>query len=438
MSAKKSQLTKADLEALEQKYQAQPQNSVISHAVMENGINKVAYDPNEKQRLNRVFSDEIKTGNVSDQKRSGRCWLFAALNVIRHHVAKKYNIKNFELSQSYLFFWDRVERANFYFDRILKTADRPTDDRELSYFLELPDDDGGEWAMAIGLIQKYGVMPTSAFPESYVADHTSDFGATLELKLRRDGIVLRKMVKNHASDDEIKQTRHQMLSEVYRMSAYAFGVPPKKFDFEYRDDKNKYHVDRGLTPKLFYEKYIDIDLDDYVVLSNYPDKKMGQLYASPDDDNVVGGAPIQFLNLPMKDLKRTAIKQIQKGEGVWFGNDVEQQMAQKDGYLDANLYRRSDLFDVDLKMSKKDRFEIHEATESHAMTFTGVDIVDNQPTKWKVENSWGGKVGENGYFIMTDDWMNDYVYQVVVRKEYLTKKQQALLTQKPVNLMPWE
>lgn len=454
-------LSRNDLTKLTKNLQKQPRHSVVARAIQNNGINAVARDPQAKSHLNRVFSVDLKTSTITDQKHAGFCWMFATLNFLRHYFIKKYHVKDFQFSSNYLFFWDKIERANVFFDHMIQTAHKSTYDRAVNTYLDFPDDDGGEWEMAVSLIDKYGLMPAAAFPRTKVANNTDDFNEVLGLKLRRDAVILRKLVRQDAKAAKLKATKMQMLSEVYRIMAESIGVPPKTFDLEYRDtkdhkkknkkDKNvqakspkiadnaNYHLVQGLTPLEFFHRYFKgIHLDDYVPVTNYADKKMNQLYRQKSGDNVEGGKDIEFLNLPMKYLKQAAIKQLKSGWGVWFGNDVLQQMAPKDGYLDDHLYRRGQLFNVDLTMTKKQRFQYDEAQDSHAMTFTGVDLIKGQPTKWKVENSWGSKVGKNGYYIMTDGWMNKYVYEVVVNKKFLPADKQKLLQMKPIELKPWE
>ncbi|GEO70357.1 C1 family peptidase [Levilactobacillus acidifarinae] len=433
-----SALTPADLAAFHADLVKQPAHEVISRAVRKSGVLAASEDPNANVRLNRTFSVELDTGKVSNQKHSGRCWLFSTLNTLRHQFAAKYNVKDFELSQSYLFFWDKIERANIFYDNILRTASKPASDREVSFYLARPGEDGGQWAMGAALVQKYGVVPTSAMPESFNTNDTTGFAAALDLKLRKDALTLRQLVADHATDAEIATARKNALSEVYRMAAYSIGEPPTTFDLEYKDDKHQYHRDANLTPQDFFAKYFDVDLDDYVVLSNSPDKAFDKLYALPSQDNVVGGKHITFLNLPMADLKQATIAQLKSGETVWFGNDVLQQMSRQRGFLDSHLYQTADLFGVDLSLTKAQRLEYHEAEVSHAMTFTGVDLVDDQSTRWKVENSWGEKNGDQGYFVMTDDWMDDFVYEVVVHKRFLTPAQRAILTTTPETLPAWD
>ncbi|MEJ6399999.1 C1 family peptidase [Nicoliella lavandulae] len=438
MINKQSQLTAADIAALEADFDKQPQSAVISRAIQQNGINNVARDPKAAVRTEHVFSVEVETGGVTNQRQSGRCWLFSLTNVLRHQFAEKYGVKDFELSQSYLFFWDKIERANIFFDRMIETASLPTTDWTVDFYLSNPGADGGQWAMSAALVAKYGVVPKSVFPESNVTKNTRDLNSVLNLKLRRDGMQLRNLVNDGATDEELAAAREKMLAEVYRITGYSVGVPPETFDFEYRDDKHNYHLDQGLTPKQFYDKYFDFNLDDYVVATNAPDKKFNQLYSLPSQNNVVGGKEIQFLNLPMETLKDAAIKQLKDGETVWFGNDVVQQSERKAGILDNHLYHFDELFNVDLQMSKAERFQYHQANVSHAMVLTGVDLIDDQPIRWKVENSWGEDNGEKGYFSMTDGWLDEFVYEIVINKKYLSADQQQLLSQTPVELAPWD
>lgn len=432
------ELTAAETADLRADVQQQPAHDVIARATIKNGVLAASEDPQAAVRLNRTFSVELPTGKVSNQKHSGRCWLFSTLNTIRHQFAAKYHVKDFELSQSYLFFWDKVERANIFYDRILRTADQPVGSREVAAILNNPGGDGGQWAMGASLVQKYGVVPVSAMPESFNTNDTTGFAATFNLKLRKDALVLRDLVADQASEEQIAATRAQALKEVYRMAAYSFGEPPTTFDLEYKDDNQQYHRDAGLTPQGFFEKYFDVDLDDYVVISNSPDKAFNQRYRLESQENIVGGQQITFLNLPLAELKRAAIAQLKDGETVWFGNDVLQQMSRERGFLDSQLYKTADLFGIDLSLTKAQRLALGEAEVSHAMTFTGVDVVANDPTRWKVENSWGEKNGDKGYFVMTDEWFSDFVYEVVVHKRYLTADQQAVLATTPTELPAWD
>lgn len=414
---------------------AQPQAKVVQRAVMNTGINAASEDITVQTQLDRTFSLELPTGKVSNQKHSGRCWLFSTLNTLRHEVAVKYNLKDFEFSQNYLSFWDRFEKANAFYENIIATADQAADSRIVTWLLDSPNGDGGQWDNAAALIKKYGVVPKSVMPETQASENTTEFNQVLSLRLRKDAVKLRALV---AAGADVAAAKTEMLTVIYRMCAYAFGTPVEHFDFSYRDDDKKYHRDADLTPQSFAAKYLSRDLDDYVTVINSPDKPFNQLYTLPIEDNVVGGQHVTFLNVDLATFKALTIAQLQAGETIWFGNDVLQQMSRPDGLLDSRLFNYDALFATDLQLSKKERLQYRDAVVSHAMTLTGVDLVDGEPTKWKVENSWGEKVGADGYFVMSDQWFDDYVYHVVIKRDLLSPELQQVLQNKPTELAPWD
>lgn len=380
------ELTLDEIAKFQQDYQQNKQNKIAELAVVNNGVQKASFNGEGIRDLNRTFSIEIPTDNVTDQKQSGRCWLFAALNVLRHKFAKQYHTKNFTFSQSYLFFWDRIERANIFFNHILETADKPVDDRTVHFYLQAPDTDGGQWHMAISLIRKYGLVPTYAQDESFTANNTAAFNQALNMKLREDGLVLRKLAQA-GKNDEIEQKRQEYLSEIYRMAVIAFGQPVQKFDLEFKDDDGNYKLDQNITPLDFFHNYFEDDLDDYVVLFNAPDHEYDKLYAFPFEDNVEGGSPVRFLNTKIENLKEAAIKQLKDGETIWFGCDVGKQSDRQKGILAADLYETDTIFGIETKLNKKERLQTGASGSTHAMTFVGVDVVDGKPRQWKVENS---------------------------------------------------
>lgn len=430
-------LTPDEIANFQKYYYQNARNKVAEMATVTNGVQNASFNTEKLRNLTRTFSIEIPTDAVTNQKQSGRCWLFAALNVLRHEFAKQNKAKNFMLSQGYLFFWDRIERANIFFNHILETADKPVDDRTVHYYLQAPDTDGGQWHMAVSLIKKYGVVPDYAYGESFTANNTAAFNRALNMKLREDGLILRKLAKD-GKDDEIKEKRAEFLSEVYRMAAIAFGEPTQKFDLEFKDDDGKYHFDGDLTPKDFFNNYFTDDLDDYVVLFNAPDHEFDKLYALPFEDNVEGGTPVEFLNTEIDNLKDAAIKQLEAGETLWFGCDVGKQSDRQKGIMTDNLYQTDTLFDIETKLDKKQRLITGASGSTHAMTLVGVDVVNGKPRQWKVENSWGNKVGKNGYFVMTDDWFDQYLFKVVVKKKYLPKKLVELAEGKATPVACWD
>ncbi|GAA2951258.1 C1 family peptidase [Lactobacillus kefiranofaciens subsp. kefirgranum] len=432
------ELTVQELEKFSADFNKNPENQVVARAAQRSGVLEASYNDRVQSKLTRVFSTELDTDNVTNQKHSGRCWEFATLNVLRHAFGKKYKAKNFTFSQAYNFFWDKIERANMFYNRILASANMPLDSRQVKTDLDFAGTDGGQFQMAAALVEKYGVVPSYAMPETFNTNDTTGFATALGDKLKKDALVLREL-KQYGKEDEIKKTREKFLSQVYQMTAIAVGEPPKKFDLEYRDDDKKYHLDKNLTPLEFLHKYLgDVDFDDYVVLTNAPDHEYDKLYGLPAEDNIAGSIRIKLLNVPMEYLSSAAIAQLKDGEAVWFGNDVLRQMNRKSGYLDTNLYKLDDLFGVDLQMSKADRLRTGVGQVSHAMTLVGVDEDNGDVRQWKVENSWGDKSDAKGFYVMNSDWFKDYVYEVVVHKKYLTKKQQELAEGPITDLPAWD
>jgi aminopeptidase C len=419
-------------------FNASQQNQVASRAARRSGLLEASFNDQVSGRLNHVFSTELDVGTVTNQKQSGRCWEFSSLNLLRHFFGKKYQVKNFTFSQAYNFFWDKLERANAFYDKMIALADRPLDDREVQAWLNFAGQDGGLWQMAVNLIKKYGVVPSYAMPENFNSNNTRGLIDSLARKERKDALQLRKLAQL-GKTDELAAAKQNCLNEVYRMVAVALGEPPKTFDLEYRDDQKHYHLDRNLTPQDFLQKYLgDFPFDDYVVLLNAPNFDYQKRYHQDLYDNVVGGQPIVGLNLPIEDLARAAVAQLKDGEAVMFGNDVLKQMERKSGYMDTELYKTDALFSVDTQMSKADRLRTGEGTATHDMTLVGVDEDQGEIRQWKVENSWGEKMGDHGFYVMSQPWFEQYVYDVVVNKKYLTPDQQKLWESKPIDLNPWD
>ena len=354
-------------------------HEVNERAVTKNGILSVSADYRSEVAMDRVFSIDIDTGKVADQKRSGRCWMFAALNTMRHSMREKLHMKDdFELSQNYTFFWDKLEKSNYFLENVLQTAELPTSDRKVAWLMQTPQQDGGQWDMLVALIQKYGVVPQTVMPETFNSSNSTEINKQLNLKLRKDAVELRELVAAKKSDADIQKAKEKMLNEIYRMLAYTFGEPPANFDFEYRDTDNNYHRIENITPQEFFKKYVGWNLDDYVSIINAPtaDKPFNHMYTVEMLGNVLGGRQVRHLNLDMQTFRKVAIEQLKHGESVWFGSDVGQESDRKKGIMDTNLYHQDELFDVDFSMSKAERLDYGESMMTHAMVLTGVDLVD--------------------------------------------------------------
>lgn len=421
-------------------FAANQKHNALQRAVVKNGIKASAETIDTHVNNVPVFSVDLETGKVANQKQSGRCWMFAAMNTFRHKILNNFHLKEFELSQNYTFFWDKYEKANYFYENILATANEPLTSRKVAFLLQTPQQDGGQWDMMVSIFQKYGVVPKTAMPESSNSSNSRDLNTLLNKKLRKDAVALRKLVADGKDSEEIQKAKAGMLQDIYDFLAISLGTPPETFDFEYRDEEKNYHLDQQLTPQTFYEKYVGVDLDNYVSIINAPtaDKPFNKSYTVEMLGNVVGGKDVRYLNVEMETFKKLAITQLEQGESVWFGCDVGQSSTRDSGIMSLDAYDLNDLFDVDFDMTKAERLDYGDSLMTHAMVLTGVDLVDGKSTKWKVENSWGEKVGSNGFFVMSDAWMDEYTYQIVVRKDLLSEEQKAAFDAEPTVLAPWD
>jgi len=434
-------ITCEDMRGFEAAFDADRANAVAQNAVTNNGVHKSARRADIVQKDVHEFSVNLKQGEITNQKQSGRCWMFAGLNVLRFHVIQERKLKNFELSQAYLFFYDKLEKSNYFLENILETMDEPLEGRLMAFLLQAPINDGGQWDMLCSLIDKYGVVPKSAYPETTLSSASRELNTYVTEKLREDACILRRKYAEKASMEELHATKKAMMEEIYRILCICLGKPPKTFDFEYRDKDDKFFRDCGLTPKTFYEKYIGMNLSDYVSLINAPtaDKPFYHSYTVKYLGSVKEGRPVHYINLPVEELKAAALAQLQSGEPVWFGSDVGKRSDKETGILDADLFDFDTLFNTRFAMTKAERLSYGDSLMTHAMTFQGVNVNENgQPDRWRVENSWGKEAGKDGYYVLSDSWFNNFVYQVVVHKKFLTEKQLSVLSEKPIELEPWD
>jgi bleomycin hydrolase len=368
--------------------------------------------------------------------------MFAALNTFRVEAIKKMNLENdFELSQNYMTFWDKFEKANYFLESILKTLDEPVGSRLLDWLLAGPVQDGGQWHMFSNLVRKYGVVPKTAMPETESSSSTNNMAYQLTFMLRDYACRLRKRNEEGASEAELRKLKDGYLHEVYRILAIHLGEPPKNFFWQWRDKDKKFHREGTLTPAEFYDKYVGLSLDDMVCLIHDPRPyhKCNAVYTVKFLGNVVGGEEIKYLNVAMPVLKQAAVEQIKAGDPVWFGNDVGKHLDRKLGVMDLDLFDFELLYGTAPTMQKAERLELGHSQMTHAMVFTGVDLDDaGKAKKWRVENSWGDDVGEKGYFIMSDAWFDEYMYEVVVNKKHVPKEVLAALETEAIGLDPWD
>ncbi|HIU46914.1 MAG TPA: C1 family peptidase [Candidatus Fimadaptatus faecigallinarum] len=414
---------------------------IAMNAVTQNGVTKSAVSQAALREDVHQFSINLKQGEITNQKSSGRCWMFAALNTMRFAIIKKLNLETYELSQNYPLFWDKLEKSNYFLENILATLDEPTGGRLIAWLLSAPLGDGGQWDMFCALVDKYGVVPKDAMPETECSSNTREMDKFLTLKLREYACKLRAMHAEGKSAQELAGEKEAMLSTIYRMLCICLGEPPKTVTLEVRDKDDKFIRDAGITPQEFFKKYVGWDLNKYVSLINAPtaDKPYGRTFTVRFLGSVHEGRPVKYLNLPIESLKRAAIAQLKDGQPVWFGSDVGQWLVRQGGLMDMNVLELEQLFDTDFPMDKAQRLDYGESLMTHAMVLMGVNLdEDGKPTRWRVENSWGKDAGKDGYYIMSDKWFDEFTYQVVVDEKYLTDEERAQFKQEPIVLEPWD
>jgi len=411
------------IKSYQENFNSDPLLKLSRNAATHNEVTDLAMDWGKYRRIDHTFSHQV-TGEmkITNQRSSGRCWGYAGLNLFRIYLGRKNNLRNFEFSQTYFMFWDKLEKSNYFLNSIIETADKSWDSRLMMHLLESPIQDGGQWDMWVNLINKYGVVPKSEMPETYQSGKSMRMNRMITRKLREFAKELRTSIKNKISIEDLLELKNKMLSTIYKMLVIHLGEPPKSFTWQVRDKKKKFHRFKNLTPGSFYQEHVGIDLSDLVCLINCPmsDKEYNKVYSVEFLGNVIEGNPIRYLNIDIKVLKDAAIESIKNDDPVWFGCDVGKYLHRTHGVMDTELFDFSLLYGTDFSLDKASRLEYGESKMTHAMLFTGVDLDSNgNPKKWRVENSWGERNGEKGYYIMSDEWFDQYLYEVVVNKKYL-------------------
>lgn len=435
-----SNITPADLAGFREGYRADPMRQAMTRVLYTTDISKVICRPDDARKMVFKFSTDIKTMKSTNQKSSGRCWLFAATNVLREHIAKELNLEDFELSQSYMAFWDKFERCNYFFEAILETAGLPLNDRTVNFLLQGGLSDGGQWDMFTSLVRKYGVVPKDAMPETFQTSNTRGSNQYISKFMRKNALSLRKMAAGGASREALEAEKKALLAKCFSFLSSCYGEPPETFDFEYVDKDKNFHRESGMTPLSFRDKYLDGVWDDYVSLIHAPtaDKPFDRLYTIKYLGNVAEDKGIRHVNLTMEELKAAVLRQLQDGEVVWFGSDCGKFGDRDSRFWDDQSFDSLPATGLDVAMTKEEMLDCCDSAMNHAMCFTGVNIGgDGKPNRWKIENSWGSEGLNEGYYMASDSWFDLLVYQAVVHKKYLGDKA-AILDTEPIVLDPWD
>lgn len=415
-----------------------PHNQLMQNAVTAVSVNQLAARREVFESADHSFSVKLDDWTATNQKSSGRCWIFAGLNMVRKYSMEKMNLKNFEFSQNYTLYWDKLERANYFLNAIITTADRDVDDRTVNHLLKDPINDGGQWNMLVNIIDKYGLVPKVAMPETESSSSTGAMNNILKTKLREAAILLRSMYADGESSQKLSDKREEILIDIHRILRIHLGNPPENFVWQWHDNKGKFHRNRKTTPLAFAKRYVEKDLSDYICLVHDPRNEYGKTYTVDFLGNVIGGATVTYLNVDIGLIKSIAQKTLEDGEAVWFGCDVGKDMDGKQGLWDADMHDFEGIYGTSLAMDKKSRL-LHAGTcMTHAMLFTGVDILNGKPRRWRVENSWGTEKGEKGFYLMNDSWFDEHMFEIAAHKKYLPKKLLDAFKHEPKVLPAWD
>ena len=431
-------LSMDDIKNMSKEFQTNHEKTALTNAISNNSIKKLALNRVHVGKENFYINTKVDTKGISNQKSSGRCWMYTGLNVLRAKVIEKYKLNEFQFSHNYLFFYDQLEKANLFFNGMIETASLPLDDRKVEWLLKNPIGDGGQWTGVVDLISKYGIVPESAMPETYQSENTSMMSRLIKRKMREDGMELRKLGQSRMAKEMVLKQKNKKLAEIYKMLAYSLGEPPLKFTWQYKDTNNDISDTKEYTPQEFFKEVLHVNLKDYVMIMDNPTLEYGKLYEIEYDRHMQEGGNWKYINVNVEKIKEYAIKSLQANEGMYFSCDVGKQLESNKGFLDVNTYDYGSLYGVDFKMDKKTRIQTFESGSTHGMALMGVNIIsNNKADKWLLENSWGKK-GHNGYLIMTDEWFNEYMFRLVLDKRFLDAEMLNILEQEPIMLPPWD
>ena len=424
------------LEKIKSGYTASAEQKAVKNALASTSIATLAINGDNLAMCDTHFSHRVKTKGVTDQKSSGRCWLFTGLNVLRAKMIDKHNLSQFEFSQNYLSFYDLLEKSNLFLQAVIDTRSLAFDDRKVDWLFAHPIGDGGQFTGVSNLVMKYGAVPKEAMPETYQSNNTRNMRTILSLKLREYGLALRAA----KSDKAASALKVEQLTEIYRILVECLGVPPTEFEWTHRNRKGEVISTERYTPKAFYDKYIGEELEkNYIMIMNDPTREYGKVYEIEYDRHVYDGENWLYINLPIERVKEMAIASIKDNTAMYFSCDVGKFLDRKKGTLDLANFDYESLFNTSFPMDKRERVMTHASGSSHAMTLIAVDLdKEGKPRKWMVENSWGAKSGYKGNLIMTDEWFNEYMFRLVVERKYVPQDILDMLNQKPILLPAWD
>jgi bleomycin hydrolase len=437
-AAEDGTISAQDVATLRGSFHMDDHTRAMYNAVSSVGIGELALNRDVVRTNNDLFSNKIKTSTVTNQNRSGRCWLFAGLNVLRPELVVKHKLGKFELSQCYLAFWDKMEKSNCFLEDSVELADRDTLDRDVQSMLKTIGDDGGWWDYVTALVRKYGAVPQEVMPETHSSSNTGQMNSVLSSRLKVEAVRLRQMKHDGSTLPELRAEKAKALADIYRILVINLGEPPAKFTWRFENKDSVLSPAKTYTPQTFWKEWVgEIKFDDYIQLGNVPGQEYGKLYEITHSRNIQGAADIRYLNVEIGVLKAAAVKSILDKQPIWFAADVGKDQDPAHGIMQVGIHDYSSIFGSSEKLTKAERWSYFEGSPNHAMVLMGVDLDKDKPVKWLVENSWGKEKGHEGYWTLYDNWFNEHLYMIVVKKSYVPKEIVKLYDQKPIILPRW-
>ncbi len=414
------------------------EDTALINALTNNELHELTLNREFLKKHNNLFSNKIETKGITDQKNSGRCWIFAGLNLLRPAVIKKYNLKNFEFSQSYIAFYDKLEKSNFVLEFVIQTKDRELLDRELSEILDEGVQDGGYWSWFVAIVEKYGLVPKDVYPETHPTSNTWLMNRVINEQILAGASIIRKMAKQGSDDTELRAYKLRILKEIYKILVMHYTEPPERFIWRYEDKNGKIFETKSFSPLDFYKETVGIKLKDYVSLIHYPGREFNRLYEFDNCRNVFDLPNPQSANINIDIIKELVKKSILNNEAVWFACDIGKGRDRKTGILSSQIFNYDAFFKPEFKLDKENRIFYRFSSSNHAMVMLGVDIKGDKTIKWLVENSHGTDEGDQGFYTMYNDWFDDYVYEVIINVKYLPEEIKKIFEQKPIHLPLWD
>ncbi|MCF7886268.1 MAG: hypothetical protein K9M80_07225 [Candidatus Marinimicrobia bacterium] len=435
-------LTPDLIQKLEDSFELDANNKAKLNAISKNGPEELATDHEISNKYDHIFNFTLEDPDITDQQHSGRCWLFAGLNILRPDIIEKYGLSSdFELSQTYSFFWDKLEKSNTFLEQVIATRKKNILNRSVQDLIRAPIGDGGWWNYVVEVVEKYGVVPKSIGPETYNSKNTRGMNKMLSRILKKDAALLRKLHKQGKNIKELRQEKEKMLAAVYRVLVYHLGIPVKpdeEFIWRFKNENDEI-VEKKFTPKSFYKEATNIDLKNYISILDHPLHDYNQHYQINFCKNITDARDMDFINLKVDKFKSLTARAVLDSTPVWFAAASGFDMSSENGIMAAGLKNYESLLNVDMDYSRKEGVAYGICIPNHAMVFSGLDTTDaGKIRKWRVTNSWGTDNGKAGYYAMTDDWFDKYVFNVILPKRYLSQEALSILEQKAKEIPTWD